>query len=176
MTKEWGIRRGLNPVLYVAQQSMLSESYRKAWNYYNIDDDRDVDDWSEEQKSLADVLRYIKNYEGDLVRRGTTTPNYRYSDEREWRYVPAYTEDCEMLLAADYYDSGTNKVSADTKLTEFRLEFEPSDIKYIIIQNDAEIGEFIDHLRRAKGKNYSLHEIERLTTRILTVEQIKSDI
>lgn len=178
MTKEWGKRRGLNPVLYVAQTSTLSASYRTAWRHFTKmdDDDTDIDQWSDEQRAIADVLRYIKNYEGDLKRKGTTVLDYRFSDEREWRYVPAYNESCEMILGAPYYEVPENRKDADAKLEHLRLEFEPNDIKYIIIDNDAEIGEFIDHLRRAKGKTYSLHDIERLTTRILTSEQIRSDM
>jgi hypothetical protein len=177
MTKEWGMRKGLNPVLYVAQQSFLSESYRTAWDHFNMEpEDEDIDDWNAPQRALADVLRYIKNYEADLTRNGVTTKNYRFSDEREWRFVPPYTEDCEMLLHTDYYNSGDNKNAADQKLESLRLVFEPADIKYIIIRDDSEIAEFIDHLRRAKGKNFSLHDVERLTTRILTTEQIMGDI
>lgn len=175
MTKEWAIRQGLNPVLYMAQNSMLSESYRKAWNdALNTSGDEDV--WNEAERNLCDVLRYIKNYEGDLVRKGAKISNYRFSDEREWRYAPPHSDDYEFLVAHPWYEHGSNKSDTDNKLLSLRLKFEPSDIKYIIIDNDTEIGEFIDHLRREKGKNYSLHEIERLTTRILTVEQIMSDI
>lgn len=179
MTKEWGVRRRLNPVLYVTQTSMLSESYRKAWRHFtnlDVDDGTDLDDWTDEQRSLSDVIRYIKNYEGNLTRKGETIPNYRFSDEREWRYVPAFTEDCEMLMGKEWYEEADNKKASDEKLEKFRLEFEPNDIKYIIINNDSEIGEFIDHLRRVKGKSYSLHDIERLTTRILTTDQIMSDM
>lgn len=173
MTKDWAVKQGLNPVMYMAKTSTLSESYRTALDYI-VDLEPDADDWSDEQKVLSDVLRYIKNYEGDLVRKNEEIKNYRFSDEREWRYVPPSTEDCEFLMAASWYDR--HKSESDAKLSPMRLSFEPGDIKYIIIDNDAEIGEFIEHLRRAKGKNYPLHEIERLTTRLLTVEQIVSDI
>ncbi len=175
MTKEWAISQGLNPVLYMAQNSMLSESYRKAWNGA-LDTSEDDDIWTMEQRNLCDVLRYVKNYEGELARKDTKINNYRFSDEREWRYVPPHSEDYEFLVAQEWYAIKSNKSDCDKKLLPLRLEFEPSDIKYIIIDNDTEIGEFIDHLRRAKGKNFSLHEVERLTTRILTVEQIMSDI
>jgi len=175
MTKEWGMRKGLNPVLYVAQNSTLSESYRQALVHF-IKTDDGVNYWSNEQKALADIVRYLKNYEADLTRCGKTTINYRFSDEREWRYVPPYTEKCEMVLTAEDYEVPENKSAADASLIDFRLEFEPNDIKYIIINDDSEIGEFVDHLRRVKGKNYTLHDIERLTTRILTTEQIKSDM
>jgi hypothetical protein len=174
MTKNWAFKQGLNPVLYMAQNSMLSGSYRTAWN--EMINKSQSDEWTADERNLADVMRYIKNYEGDLVRKGATTRNYRFSDEREWRYVPPHSEDYEFLLAAKYYDDISNKSECDNKLLPLRLKFELSDIKYIIIDNDSEIGDFIQHLREAKGKTYSLHEVERLTTRILTVEQIRGDI
>ena len=176
MTKEWAIRQGLNPVLYMAQTSMLSENYRKLWNFNIPKFGPDGIGWDDNQKGFTDVIRYFKNYEGELKRKGKTTKDYRFSDEREWRFVPPFSENCEFLMSDGWYSESNNKKESDEKLLEMRLKFEPADIKYIIIDNDTEIGEFIDHLRRAKGKNFSLHEIERLTTRILTVEQIKSDI
>jgi len=176
LTKKWGVGKGLNPVLYVSQNSMLASSYRAAFSHYNLKPIEDIDDWTKEQRSLADVLRYIKNYEANLLRKGSITKNYRFSDEREWRFVPAHSEDCDMFLDHKYYDEPPHKEEADAKLTKFRLKFEPNDIKYIIINDDTEISEFVDHLRRAKGNNYFLHDIERLTTRILTTEQIKGDM
>lgn len=174
MTKEWGIRKGLNPVLYVAQTSSLSASYRHALKTYAIETEDDVDDWSVEQRSVVDVLRYMKNYEAPLVRKGIEKDAYRFSDEREWRFVPPHTEECDMLVNSDYYEAHENDVNA--ALESMRLDFEPNDIKYIIINDDTEIGEFIDHLRRVKGKSYTLHDIERLATRIFTTEQIKTDV
>lgn len=175
MTKEWAVRKGLNPVLYMAKTSMLSKSYKKAWDK-SVVESPDQEDWSEDERCFSDVLRYIKNYDGDLVRKGSTIKDYRFSDEREWRYVPPYSSKYEFLVSTEWYERDNNKSDADAKLESLRLGFEPGDIKYIIIEKDAEIGEFIDHLRRAKGKSYSLHEIERLTTRILTTDQIMSDI
>lgn len=179
MTKEWGMRKGLNPVLYVAQESNLSTSYKMAFNYYTKVTGaitRTIDNLSNEQRALVDLLRYIKNYEADLTRWSVTTPNYRFSDEREWRYVPPYSEECDMLRFEAWYAKPDNKAVSDAKLVDLRLEFEPNDIKYIIINDDAEIGEFIGHLRDVKGKKYTLHDVDRLTTRILTTEQIKGDM
>lgn len=66
MTKAWGTKRGLNPVLYIAKGSTLAKSYRTALTHFADTGDRE--DWSNEQKAVADVLRYIKNYEADLTR------------------------------------------------------------------------------------------------------------
>jgi len=80
-----------------------------------------------------------------------------------------------LYVAAEFNKAGVKEFAAQS-LSSMRLNFAPSDVKYIIIKNDGEIGEFIEHLRRAKGKNYTQNDIERLTTRILTSEQIHSDI
>jgi hypothetical protein len=81
-----------------------------------------------------------------------------------------------MICPEDHYIIPKNKAECDAKLTHLRLEFEPNDIKYIIINDDSEITEFVNHLRVAKGNKYSFHDVERLTTRILTSEQIFGDI
>jgi len=67
-----------------------------------------------------------------------------------------------------------NKETSNEFLAELRLNFEPGDIKYIIIKHDHEISEFIDILRKTKGK-YAYDDVERLMTRIITVEQIETD-
>ena len=176
MTKEWGMGQGLNPVLYIAPNSKLSESYRFAFNSFTGVGGGGTYSWSEEQRALADVVRYIKNYEGDLTRKGNTIKNYRFSDEREWRYVPPHRTDCEMVMDASWYSDATNQAAADAKLKPLRLKFTPNDIRYIIIKDDSEIADFVAHLRVAKGTIYSYHDVERLTTRILTAEQIHGDM
>lgn len=174
LTKEWGTRMGLNPVLYVASHSTLSASYRMAYNHYASSEDADT--WSREQRAVVDVLRYIKNYEGELSRKGQTIQRYRFSDEREWRYVPPCDHDCDMVLGGDYYAIPAYREAADKRLLDLRLTFKADDIKYIIIDSDDEIHEFLQHLRAVRGKDYSFDDIERLTTRLLTREQIMGDM
>lgn len=174
LSKEWGVRNQLNPVLYLSKDSHLANSYKRA--FLTFADRKGSKEWTEEQKSFVDLMRYMKNYEGDLNRSGTTTPSYRFSDEREWRYVPPYDSDCEMISLASKYDQAKVKEAIDARLASHRLHFEPNDIKYIIIKDDTEILEFVDHLRRSKGRKYTFEDIERLKTRILTTEQILNDI
>ena len=179
LTKEWAERQGLNPVLYVEKKSDLAKSYDHLFEHFILESDGDLDDFSDSENSIMDVLRYMKNYQGDLNRGGNKINDYRFSDEREWRFVPQYKIDCDMVLSASYADDKGNQEGYEeskSKLEALELEFEPNDIKYIIIENDGEISEFLDLLRKTKGKKYTYHDIERLMTRILTTEQIVSDI
>lgn len=172
MTKEWGLRKGLNPVLYLAQKSTISASYRFALQQYAEDP---INEWNESQKSLCDVLRYMKNYEADLYRKSTLIKNsYRFSDEREWRFVPPHSSSCTMLIP--YHNDEEDSANCDDQLSDMRLSFEPNDIKYIIIDDENEIIDFINYLRSIKGKKYLYHDVEKLITRIFTTEQIMKDL
>ena len=175
LSKEWAQTKGLNPVLYLDQKSYLSKSIfseiKKA-----IINGPDDGAWSEEEKQALDVLRYLKNYQADLVRKGETTPNYRFSDEREWRYVPPQNSKSDFLFGSGENISSDEWKEVNSELDEMRLVFHPNDIKYLIIKNESEISQVINFLRSDMGGKYNLHDIERLTTRILTTDQIKSDV
>jgi hypothetical protein len=171
LTREWAVKNKLNPVLYVQPDSGLAASY-----YQLLDDIASAEDYFKDKidviKRTTDIARYVKNYEGTLVRKGKTFRKYRFSDEREWRYVPPPSSKCAMF----YMDSKYDENAAKERIDGFRLKFKPNDVKYIIIKDDGEIGEFIDHLRRAKGNKYTHGDVERLTTRLFTSDQIHKDI
>lgn len=178
LTKEWAARNGLNPVLYIQPESRVAADYRNSAKYFTAQSIAAEKGGSlpDEQRdavfALAGILAFIKNYEGPLVRKSEVRESYRFSDEREWRYVPQQVPLPAVPEAA--YQSEA-KESTREQVSSLRLEFEPNDIKYIIIKDDSEIHEFIAHLRTVKSK-YQYGDVERLTTRILTVEQIRQDI
>jgi hypothetical protein len=167
LKKEWAIKKRLNPVLYVDVNSNLSESYIELFGKYLIEPDISTESATSSEKAIVDIFRYTKNYQADLERNGETKENYRFSDEREWRYVLDLSETEKYVCSHDE----CNKID----LSEYLLTFEPEDIQYIIIKDEEEISEFLQVLRNAKGNKYSLHDVERLMTRIITVEQINND-
>jgi len=179
LTKEWAQKKGLNPVLYVEQDSNLSKSLNSSYADFILHKKIDFSTWRESEKNVLDIFRYMKNYQGGLSKKGKTEESYRFSDEREWRYVPDIMSGSPIAVPSKYYKRKSNaeEVKALKKqVEELRLEFTPNDIKYLIIKNDGEITSVINILKETKGKNYSYHDVERLTTRILTAEQIETDI
>lgn len=179
MTRAWARKNGLNPVLYMDKSSQLSASYHSALQYlFSAAVQKGIAPLEVEHTNalvaLADILGYVKNYENDLVRKGDKTHNYRFSDEREWRYVPASSSKKIWLVPGKTYEKPGEMKKAAAFAENHLLKFEPNDIKYIIIKDDAEIQEFLVHLRSAKSM-YAHADVERLTTRILTVEQIRDD-
>ncbi len=175
LTKEWAERQKLNPVLYVEKDSLLSRSYLTIYKEYLIDTKKTIAGSENKEKCIADILRYIKNYQNDLVKGGEIYKNYRFSDEREWRYVLEFNEKIEFILNKTNFDTDEKKQNANKIIENYRLEFNPNDIKYVIIQDDSEIPEFLDVLKTSKGNKYSYNDVERLMTRLITTEQIIGD-
>jgi len=94
LSKEWANREGLNPVFYVNKDSHftsnLINTIEKLSNHISSTNDNDEDkSISEEYMDIFNISRYIKNYQGILTRKNKPIVNdYRFADEREWRYVP----------------------------------------------------------------------------------------
>ncbi|MGN2410363.1 abortive infection system antitoxin AbiGi family protein [Pseudomonas syringae] len=171
LTREWAVKKGLNPVLYVQRRSNLAHSYENAVLHYE-QDCAEHDDAIAAFNRIADIARYTKNYEEILERKGKSHGMYRFSDEREWRYVPEIDSSCEMYYAGKNFDEDA-RMAASESVKDYRLDFEADDIKYIIIASEDEVPSFVDSLRDLR--RFSSREVERITARVLTAEQIKSD-
>ena len=180
LTKQWAKKQQLNPVMYMDRGSMLAESYYKAAKFLTSKEARELADaQSKELKdslyALIDVLGYVKNYQGDVERQdGTVIKNYKFYDEREWRYVPKY-EGYLWIKNNSLFANKDKKSTILSKIDSHRLIFEPNDIKYIIIKDESEIADFVRHLQMAKAK-FSYDDVLRVTTRIITIDEINDDI
>ncbi|HDI3196954.1 TPA: hypothetical protein PMB05_003494 [Vibrio cholerae] len=178
LTKSWAQKNGLNPVLYLEAESYLSESLKRAFKEYLSDDDGKVRSVSDSTQNLLDVFRYIKNYEADLERKDTIIENYRFSDEREWRFVPKTDSPVQMSVGYDYFNNEDNQEDLrknEQELAKIKLSFSSEDISYLIIKDESEIHNLLNYLKDDLGAKFSYKDIERLSTRILTSEQIMSD-
>lgn len=171
LSKDWAVNNGLNPVIYLNSSSNFSIGIINSLR--NIIQNTDTTDYDKE--NIAKLIQYLKKYEGDLVRKGITTNNYRYADEREWRFVPELKEYIRPWLSKNEYDTKQKKKLANESLRNERLFFNANDILYIIVKKETEIRETINHIRAVKGKNYDSIDIDRLTTRIISCERILND-
>jgi hypothetical protein len=178
LSKTWAIRQRLNPVYYVNTKSNLSANFIEAVK--EMRDNIDLKNINSEFHQFlyaVDLLRNMKCYEGVLDRKGKKDKNYRFADEREWRYVPEMTTDLKpkikpWTLKHIYL---ANKNLFDDSLKNERLAFKADDIHYILVAKDSEINEIIKHIEDTKGSRYSMQAIKRLNSRIISVERIRND-
>ncbi len=167
LSKDWGIRKGMNPLLYLSKDSPLYKEYLTA-----------IPGLFNERWSDPDALKistFIKRIRGDFYSKNlmTTLKNYNFTDEREWRFIPS---DLDKRLSFYSSPSESELKSSNTALekSKYRLEFEPSDIRYLILNKEDEIYEFLAKLDEIKEK-YDFKTKRVLSSKILTVERIQED-
>jgi hemerythrin-like domain-containing protein len=178
LKKSWAEKEGLNPVLYIERNSILSKSILTDLLTLLKNGKNKINELNVNERKAYDIVRYLKNYEDDLDRgKGKIVKNYRFSDEREWRYVINPID--EHTLIANLKNFKENEIKNvknefNEKIKQFTLNFAPEDINYIIIKSEKERDAILNLIERVKGKN-SLEEVKRLTSRIISVEQLKTD-
>jgi hypothetical protein len=181
LAKKWAHKNGLNPVFYVSADWPSANAFITAVEtlYAHLGKIEDGDEFSEITKAYMDIFnfyRYIKNYHGDLRRSGHRIKrNYRFADEREWRYVPPITDHLYAFMAIDNIRTADQKAKMNAKLENVKLLFEPKDIKYLVVRNDRERSEVIDQIEKEKS-GLRKRTRQKLASRILTAEQIARDM
>jgi len=179
LSKKWAEKSGLNPVLYLEQKSNLSGNILQHLSHLlkEFNNNKKLNEFTIEERRSYDFLRYLKNYQADLTRLGKTIKGYRFSDEREWRFVPNPEEDHQIYVSLTNKNEATIKKwkkDFNERIENIRLNFEPNDINYIIIKSEKERDGIIKYIENVKGK-FSLNDVRRLTSRIISAEQLRTD-
>lgn len=93
LTKEWGMKNGLNPISYVVKGSEMYNSFNHMQfiakdNAVLLDQENDTDTHVlNMMEAFMDYTGYLKEYTSDMDM--NKKPFY---DEREWRYLPPFKE------------------------------------------------------------------------------------
>lgn len=177
--KNWAKRSGLNPVLYLENNSNLGESFLKLVNLSSkkLSESKELDDDTED--ILVEILKttmYLKNYDGQLKHGKIDDDNYRFYNEREWRFVPNSRDllnDAPFIVWGNQYLD--NKDSYNEKLKDNYLKFSFNDISYIIVDDESEIPEILSILNDIYEDVCTSRELKILGTRIITKNQIYND-
>jgi hypothetical protein len=175
MNKEWGEKNKLNPILYLRKNSRLSDKTTNLFLNVQHEEFLMTPLLQKSKREILDLFRYIKPYKGDFYRNGRKIKDVTFYNEREWRYIPETNNNEPIVLFEQDFKNELTRTDANNQLEQYKLKFEPSDIKYIFLKSENEIGTMIKALKRIKSK-YDTETIEILTSRITTCEQIVEDI
>jgi len=162
LKKEWAYKNKLNPVIYLNQNSNVVSNLNIL--HKEVFKNTVADKLNQAEIALADLFRHIKNYEGLLIRENDfgdieLTENYRFSNEKEWRYCPTNEELAGNFFIADSIYTNDDiknkekykcfkeiKKSENEKISNLKLEFTIDDISDIIITKDSERNEILSIL------------------------------
>lgn len=178
LSKSWGIKKNICPVIYVYKNSRISQMYEIIENELLLNDNIEIS--SDSKIAITEIYRYLKPYEGRLWRNGKLqNKKVRFYDEKEWRFIPSYKSlhkyRVRGALSKDKYDDNSIRNDENKKLEVLKLTFQPNDIKYIIVKNEKEILTMLDRVINIKRGKFTYEDVQLLTTRILTMEQILDD-
>jgi hypothetical protein len=168
MTKEWGIKKGLSPILYTTENSQLTKSliYQRKIIIENIEKKANI--FEIYDRTLYTSF-FIKEYEGFQNKNNKYKEPIRFYDEREWRYVPSILEFKENthipMISNEIYEDKSKLEKYNKKLSKTcSLKFELSDIKYILLPKEKQISTFLEKF-----------DLKIISNKIMSLEQILSD-
>ena len=182
LKKEWAVKNGLNPVLYLEKQSSLSETLMQQIIRFNENKKELIKNqtatiidevWRQE---LITLCSYVKNYDGDLIIDSVAVPNYRFYNEREWRYVPTKSELNGNARAIQQKKYIADKEKFNSEISKIKLKFNlAEDISYIIVKEEEDIHKTLDFITNKFKKILYASDIEILMTKIISTNQIIND-
>lgn len=118
-------------------------------------------------------LSLVKKVSGDVFNKQNIQVRKKLYDEREWRYVPNFTQINSLLIKLNKKDTfDTNTLSESTK--DKRVPFSYEDIRYIIILNEAERTKMIS-IVKVIFADIPPKKQDMVISRILSLQQIKND-
>lgn len=172
--KDWAMKQGVTPVLYVHDNSLIPRTViselvelckKNAAGKQNV---------------MPKIMRYIdsvnmmKRYSGydDRLKREIC-----YYDEREWRYVPPRESDSQFCyLIEEGFKKDHVRYSIDKENEKYGVSFNPDMINYIIVDKEDEVLDIKYKIEKIKGSSFSFDSVQKLTTRILSMERIREDM
>jgi hypothetical protein len=166
LTKEWGIRQGLEPVLYIRPGGAIARVLDKMMVEFSAANDDDEAD--KRAEDLFTLLRFVKPVTGKMPLDGRLVDK-EFFQENEWRYAPAI----DSILIDEEFEA--EKDEANEKALAHTLTFTPQDVKYIFVADDSEIPEIVDFIEKSMG-HFPHDDIKILQSRIVSLKTIAADI
>jgi hypothetical protein len=179
LTKKWVLKSGLNPVAYVNKSSEFTNNLLGGIDTFfkhldTLDDYDESKELNAAYMKIFNVIRHIKNYEGDLIRNSRNIGFYRFADEREWRHVPSLQSTLFPVEPEVRINTTEKKKALAELVLPLALSYAAEDISYIIVPAEKNI----QPIKRLIQNRFREDEakMEHLLTRILTAEQISADM
>lgn len=157
-TKEWGMKKGIQPVHYINSESELANDFSAVIEklFKEIGNEVDSEELSFLKSYTIHQLMYSKPYSGKMGEQEKC-----FTDECEWRFVPNVSDILPQVLYEEtqLQDDFLNILSLKIKKQAYSLEFEYKDIKYIILNNEKDLqplSEFINETEISETDKYLL--------------------
>lgn len=176
-SKEWGMRKGIQPIQYINPYSELRKDFSSLFPKTLQSDDSPSNELENLLKNyMLHELMYYKPYEGNMKNRRTQKVERKcFTDECEWRYIPNLSETGfsqiyhDPKLNVDVMNDISNSLE---KLPQTAIHFEYSDLKYIIIED---VSDFVRLVEVIDSINEKKTVKDELISKIIIWKKSKGD-
>ena len=176
-SKEWGMRKGIQPIQYINPYSELRKDFTSLFSKALQSDYSPNNELENQLKDyMLHELLYYKPYEGNMKNRRTKeTERKCFTDECEWRFIPNLSG---TGFSQIYYDPNINAdiindiSNSLEKLPQTALHFEYSDLKYIIIED---VSDFVRLVEVIDSINEKKTVKDELISKIIIWKKSKGD-
>lgn len=188
-SKDWCVKKNLQPVHYVNPDSDYCDSFRKALEFSLVQDDISEDI----SNDIISRLSFLKPLSGRMKRIDKSTKynievEKNFHDEKEWRFVPNQQsiEDFRkgsVIRSSEPIKQHLEAINRDLEEEQYRdfwLRFEYDDIRYLIVPNSGARIELISTIMKLNKDAFNSVvpvELQKniLISKILVLEEIKKD-
>jgi len=170
LSRAWGERSGLNPLLYIAGTNSLATSLV---NLAGVSRRHNPDDSALAAHLLHHMASFTKPVSGQMTI-ATERVEKDFYQESEWRFVPDHDELPQFLSQSQFVDkkllADANQKARDISM----LRFTPADVRYIFVQFDSEIPAMINFIQ-SELDMHSAADTKVLMSRVTSLETVRSD-
>jgi protein associated with RNAse G/E len=97
--------------------------------------------------------------------------NKNFYEECEWRFVDI----SEGFIFPEEISSSSDIELHNKKTVSNSLQFEPDDIRYILVETEDDVAEIVDFINAKLGR-FTHDQLKRLITRIVVLNDLELDI
>lgn len=172
LSKEWGIKNNLNPVMYFAGDNPVHAALESLAVMI-----RALSDEESKQKGIRNlryIIAYSKPMSGRMIVSDVPVTKDFYQ-ESEWRFVPSDDNIKDFLIYNEFKDmEQLDSFNNETKAF-CELKFLPTDVRYIFVPADSDIPPVINFLQ-TELEEFPSDELKVLMSRVISLERIQLDL
>jgi hypothetical protein len=176
LKEDWKTRKKINPVFYIKPESQvantlsdITNSLEKLFPYIHSENTELATELSKLRNNFMTIIHYGQNYENkDIKSYGfgigeTLQEKRKFYDEKEWRYIPEHSENRKDLeLCMHDFKVPALLDQANKKLEKYELNFENTDIDFLIVNSINEKKELEIILNKLYETNIEIKIIKRV--------------
>ena len=176
MTKEWGIRKRLNPIFYLSDNSIIPNLIQSfLLKTAPIDFWKSIQSEKTNQNTIVQLMKFLKPLRGKMKVNGKEVTK-NFDEECEWRYAPASDENNLFPNFLLNFLANNEELQDSNIVTKkvASLKFKPSDIKYIFVPKDSNIPTIINKINTI-FTDHPEHERLLLLSKVISLDTIRKD-